>query len=112
MISDESFREAYKPLQVPSHYDINGSREDRVLFALAHITEGTVPDVALEMARLEPDAEMKELIIIAGDVLSGLYTKGLLKGSEIDGIMHYNLSKITEANDGTVDPDLLAPGLD
>ena len=44
--------------------------------------------------------------------LTNLYELGLLKGSEVNGEMEYNLSKITHANDGAVDPDLLAPGLD
>ncbi|MEP6611673.1 MAG: hypothetical protein ABJA76_07300 [Mucilaginibacter sp.] len=41
-----------------------------------------------------------------------LYDKGLLKGVDKAGVMHYNLSKITELNEGEVDPGKLAPGLD
>jgi hypothetical protein len=112
MISDESFREAFKPLQIPAHYDLNGTEEDRVLFALAQIGEGTVTEVAAEMAALEPGTGAENFIGMVKGVLTGLYDKGLLKGSDSNGQIHYNLSKITEANDGAVDPELLAPGLD
>ncbi|GAB2984202.1 hypothetical protein GCM10027049_22330 [Mucilaginibacter puniceus] len=111
-LSDESFREAYKPLHIPAHYDINDPEQDRVLFALAQIGIGTVNDVATEMAQLEEGVDVDSFIVLAGDVLTHLYELGLLKGSEINGEMQYNLSKITHANEGAVDPDLLAPGLD
>lgn len=111
-LSDESFREAYKPLHIPAHYDINDTEQDRVLFALAQIGIGTVNDVATEMAQLEESINVESFKIVAGDVLTRLYEQGLLKGSEVNGEMEYNLSKITHANDGAVDPDLLAPGLD
>lgn len=111
-LSDESFREAYKPLHIPAHYDINDPEQDRVLFALAQIGIGTVEDVATEMAQLEEGIDVESFKVIANDVLTHLYEQGLLKGSEVNGEMEYNLSKITHANDGAVDPDLLAPGLD
>ena len=112
MISDENFREAFKPLQIPAHYDVNGTEEDRVLFALAQVGEGTVTEVAAEMTVLQPGSATENFITMVKDILTSLYDKGLLKGSDINGEMHYNLSKITEANDGAVDPELLAPGLD
>jgi hypothetical protein len=111
-LSDDSFREAYKPLHIPAHYDINDPEQDRVLFALAQIGKGTVTDVAAEMAQLETGVDMDSFKVIASDVLTYLYELGLLKGSEVNNEMEYNLSKITHANDGAVDPNLLAPGLD
>ncbi len=111
-LSDDSFRKAYKPLHVPAHYDINDPEQDRVIFALAQIGFGTVTDVATEMAQLEAGVDVDSFKVLASDVLTNLYELGLLKGSEVNGEMEYNLSKITHANDGAVDPDLLAPGLD
>jgi hypothetical protein len=111
-IPDDSFHEQYKPLPIPAHYDFNDPEQDRVLFALANIGKGTVIEVVNEMAILEPGTPVEDFIDAAASVLNNLYQKGLLKGVEVDGDMEYNLSKITEANDGAVDPDLLAPGLD
>ena len=111
-MSDDKFREAYKPLHIPAHYDMHDSEQDRVLFALAQIGIGTANDVATEMSQLEAGIDVESFKVIAADVLTHLYDQGLLKGSEINGEMEYNLSKITHANDGAVDPDLLAPGLD
>lgn len=111
-MTDDSFREAYKPLHIPAHYDIHDSEQDRVLFALAQIGKGTAANVATEMAQLEPGIDTESFKVIAGDVMNHLYEQGLLKGSQVSNEMEYNLSKITHANDGAVDPDLLAPGLD
>lgn len=110
--TDESFRDEYKPLHIPAHYDFNDDEQERVLFALAQIGSGTIIDVANELVTLEPGNTIEELIIVATNVLTPLYQKGLLKGVDTGNEIKYNLSKITEANDGAVDPDLLAPGLD
>jgi hypothetical protein len=107
-ISDDSFRESFKPLHVPAHYALNDPEQERVLFALAQIGKGTVSDIANEMTVLEPTGDVENFIIHAANVLIPLFQKGLLKGKEINGDIEYNLSKITDANDGPVDPDLPA----
>ena len=111
-LSDQSFRDAFKPLQVPAHYDVNGTEEDRVLFALAQLGEGTVTEVAAKMADLQQGTNAADFLNPVKHLLTDLYSKGLLKGQDIKGAMHYNLSKIDEANSGAVNPNLLAPGLD
>ena len=111
-MSDEDFREAYKPLYIPAHYNIHDNVQNRTLFALAQIGIGTVTDVATEMAQLEDGIDVESFKVIAEEVLTRLYEQGLLKAHEINGEMEYDLSKITQANDGAVDPNLLAPGLD
>jgi len=111
-MSDDRFRETYKPLHIPAHYDVHDSEQNRVLFALAHIGIGTAKDVATEMAHFESGIDADSFKAVATEVLTRLYDQGLLKGSDANGEMEYNLSKITHANDGAVDPDLLAPGLD
>lgn len=107
-VSDDSFRESFKPLHVPAHYDLNDPEQDRILFALAQIGKGTVRDIANEMTVLEPTGDIENFIIHATNVLIPLFKKGLLKGKEVNGDIEYNLSKITDANDGTVDPEVQA----
>ena len=104
-ISDEQFREEYKPLHIPAHFKDAISQQDKVVFALAQVGEGTAADVTNEL-RDNGSA------INAESTLKQLFDKGLIKGEEVNGEMSYNLSKITHANDGAVNPDLLAPGLD
>ena len=112
IISDQSFREAFKPLQIPAHYNVNGTEEDRVLYALAQLGEGTVSEVATKMADFQQGTKAADFINPVKHLLIDLYQKGLLKGHDIKGAMYYNLSKIDEANSGAINPELLAPGLD
>jgi len=104
-ISDEQFREEYKPLHIPAHFKDAVTEQDKVVFALAQIGEGTAAEVTQELTN-------NNATINADAILSHLFDKGLVNGEEVNGEMSYNLSKITHANDGAVDPDLLAPGLD
>jgi|GEM_PF-596120 len=110
--SDNSFREEFKPLVVPASYEAAATEESKIIFALAQIGEGSTDEVVAKLEELEPGSTSAQLTLIVEDVLSGYYDKGLLKGSEENGEIKYNLSKITEANEGEVNPDLLAPGLD
>jgi hypothetical protein len=104
-ISDEAFREEYKPLHIPAHFKDAVTEQDKVIFALAQIGGGTAAEVSGELADNGANID-------AENTLNHLFNKGLIKGEEVNGEMSYNLSKITHANDGAVDPDLLAPGLD
>ncbi|MDP9082062.1 MAG: hypothetical protein M3O71_31995 [Bacteroidota bacterium] len=111
-LSDEEFREEYKPIQVPSEYFPGDTQENKIIFALSELGEATEAEVIDKLEEFEPGIKDKQLVAITGQVLSAFYDKGLLKGTDIAGVMHYNLSKITKANDGAVDPAKLAPGLD
>ena len=111
-ISDQSFRDEFKPLQIPSSFHPEDSRENKIIFALAQIGEGTTEQIVRKLEELEPGSLTPETLAFAEADLSGLFNKGLLKGIEHNGTMSYNLSKITHANDGEVNPDLLSPGLD
>jgi hypothetical protein len=44
--------------------------------------------------------------------LQQLFREARVNGRQITGESHYDLSKIKIPNDGTVNLDLLAPGLD
>lgn len=111
-LSDEEFREQYKPLYIPAHYQPADTQENKVIYALAQLGEGTVTDVMKKLEELEPNIGSEQFTALAKQVLTRLYDKGLIKGEDRQGSMHYNLGKITEANKGAVNPDLLAPGLD
>lgn len=111
-ISDQQFRDEFKPLHVPAHYIVDDSDEDKIVFALAQIEQGSADDAASELAKHDSGVDEVDFKEKAKSILHNLYEKGLIKGEEIDGVMQYNLSKITHANDGAVNPDLLAPGLD
>src|SRR5471030_824175 len=108
-LSDEEFREEYKPIFIPEAYHPDDTQENKIIFALSELGEGTVTEVIGKLEELEPGIKNDQLTAITKQVLTHFYDKGLLKGIDERGTMHYNLSKITQANDGVVDPDLLAP---
>ena len=111
-VSDDSFREEFKPLVIPASYGSADTQESKIIFALAQLGQGSTRDVVARLEELEPGSSDSQLSALTEYVLSGYFDKGLIKGTEVGGEMHYNLSKITEANEGEVNPDLLAPGLD
>lgn len=111
-ITDESFRDEFKPLHIPAHYQDCHNDQDKIVFALAQLGEASANGVAAKLAELDNSLNAESFIAIATSILNNLFDKGLIKGAMITGAMHYDLSKITEANDGAVNPDLLAPGLD
>ncbi len=111
-MTDEEFREEYNPLHVPAHYIAADTRENKMIYALAQIGEGTAEDVIAELEKLEPGFVNEQTRAFVKVTLNDLFNKGHLTGSERNGVTHYNLHKITRANDGAADPELLAPGLD
>lgn len=110
--SDESFRDEYKPLSIPSSYESADTQEGKIIFALAQLGEGSADEVFARLEELQPGSADPQLAAMIEVVLNSLYEKGLIKGVDHNGTMTYNLSKITESNEGEVNPDLLAPGLD
>ncbi|WP_114937124.1 hypothetical protein [Mucilaginibacter endophyticus] len=100
-LSDEEFREEYKPLHIPAHFDVQDTQQNKAIYALAQIGEGTVNSVLKELETLQPGIVNEQLTALVKTTLADLFNKGLLKGEEHNGQMHYNLSKITEANDGS-----------
>jgi len=100
-LSDEEFREEYKPLHIPSHFDQQDTQQNKAIYALAQIGEGTADNVLKELETLQPGIVNEQVTALVKTILADLFDKGLLKGEEHNGQMHYNLSKITEANDGS-----------
>jgi predicted transcriptional regulator len=104
-LSDEDFREEYKPLYIPSAYNQDDTQQNKIIYALAQLGEATAKEVINKLEELEAGIKNEQLVAITKEVLTHLYDKGLLKGEERKGEMHYNLSKITQANEGSVDPE-------
>jgi len=52
-MTDEEFREKYKPLQVPAHYDAADTLQNKMIFALAEIYDGTAQEVIAELEKRE-----------------------------------------------------------
>lgn len=111
-MNDQEFRKQYQPLQVPAHFDENGPIADQTLFALALLDTATADEVVGEIKVLRKGEVDKALIAGVHEQLTEWYEKGLITGIEEDGELDYTLHKITKPNEGRVDPDLLAPGLD
>jgi hypothetical protein len=103
-LSDQEFHNEYKPLQIPSGYFPDDTQENKIIYALAELGEGTTAEVTSKLEELEIGNEHADFAVITNNVLTHLYDKGLLNGRDKDGEIHYNLSKITQANDGKVDP--------
>lgn len=111
-LTDEEFRAQHKPVHVPATYNGANNVTDKVIFALADIGAGTADEVIRHIEQLDPGADHKPVIAATRQVLTGLYEKGQITGAEKDGNLVYSLQKVTIANDGATNPDLLAPGLD
>ena len=111
-LSDAEFRDEFKPLQVPASYSLDDDFEEKVLFALAQLGEATSEQVFEKLQDLEPGIGEGTLLEAINQYLTGQFNKGLLNGRKIEGVITFNLSKITQANEGSVNPDLLAPGVD
>jgi hypothetical protein len=92
-LTDEEFREEYKPLQAPPHFDAADTRQNKMIFALAEMGEGSADDVIAELEKLEPGVTGEQLSALVHETLRRLYDKGLLTGSEKNGVMRYNLHK-------------------
>lgn len=112
LMNDQEFRDAYQPLQVPAHFDESSELSDQTLFALAQSGSATADEVVIKLKELKNGDSEKSFIADVHQLLTGWYEKGLIAGIEENGELKYSLQKITEANDGKVNPDLLAPGLD
>ena len=80
-LTDQDFREEFKPIQIPASYDISDTLESRAIFALANLGEANGDEVFEKMKELDPG--IKEVTIkFVKQYLFTLYEKGLLKGTK------------------------------
>ena len=81
-----------KLVNVPSKMEEAETLQDQVVFALARLGKGTTDQVVKKMEELLPKAPDKELIAGTHEVLTQLFEKGLLTGSESEGNIVYGFA--------------------
>jgi hypothetical protein len=81
---DGWFREEYKSLHVPARFDAKASAQDQVIFALAQVGSGTTEDIIFELSKYQSSVDPLPYLRV-------LFDKGLLKGENRGGFMHYYL---------------------
>ncbi len=91
-----------RPLQVPAEHDPNASLKERAVYALADIGSGTARHVAAKLQELG-DADATETAV--QEILDGLFDSGLVNGSGKGSDRTFDLSKVTRAHSGHVEPD-------
>lgn len=111
-MTDEQFRALHQPLHVPAHFADAQTLTDKIAFAIADIGEANADAIIKFIEQEGPGATVKPLIAETHRLLAELYEQGLISAEEKNGELFYNLHKIIHANNGSVAPDLLAPGLD
>ncbi|GAA4906384.1 hypothetical protein [Mucilaginibacter defluvii] len=111
-MNDQQFREEHKPLHVPAHFDNSAALREQLAFALADIGEGNADEIAAHLLALHQKESDEALTNEAKALLAQWDKNGLVTVNTDNGETRYNLHKITEANSGSVNPRLLAPGLD
>ena len=89
-LNEEEFREEYKPLYIPAHYEEADTQENKIVYALAQLGSGTVTDVIKKLEELEPNITTPQFTALAKQVLARLYDKGIINGSDMHGRMYYN----------------------
>jgi hypothetical protein len=70
------------------------------------IESGTAEVVAPKINKFERTELVQKIILYTTQILTDLYDRGLLKGENRDGAI-YDLSKITTANKGNINLDLM-----
>jgi len=80
-------------LQIPSDFKEAKNIQDRVLFALAKIGEGTADKISRELEALAPEMPDKQVIAGVHKVLTDLHTNGLIAAREKEGTLIFSLNK-------------------
>ncbi len=111
-MNDQEFRDLYHPLIIPAHFNADAGLDEQTLFALAQIGDGSIDEVVAKLNELHNFHNSQDFIAAVHELLTGWYEKGLLSAANDEGTLRFSLQKITKSNDGHVDPELLAPGLD
>jgi len=71
------------------------------------IESGTAEVVAPKINKFERTEVVQKIILYTTQILTDLYDRGLLKDENRDGATVYDLSKITTANKGNINADLI-----
>jgi hypothetical protein len=70
---------ATSPLLIPGQYRENDSEENKVIYALSQIGEGSAEDVGIKVSELDTSIEPGGFTQMAEPVLKNLCNKGLIK---------------------------------
>lgn len=111
-LTDEQFREEFKPLRIPATFSSEDELDHKILYALGQLGEATLGQVYAKIVALQPGIVNEALFENIEKYLKEQFNKGLVNGVKKEGLLVFNLNKIIHANEGSVDPDLLAPGVD
>jgi predicted transcriptional regulator len=91
----------FEPIHVPYKYNEQDSAEQKLIFALGQLGEGTVNEIVTKLKQVNPNEEIAETE--AATILEDLYDQGLIKAEHHENQLSYNLSKIVKPNTGTTD---------
>ena len=81
-MTDEQFREAHQPLQVPSSLEAANNLSDKVLFALADLDCASAEQIIQHIEELNTGAESKPLIAGVRSILTEWYQQGRIAAIE------------------------------
>ena len=90
-LADKEYSRQDGALRVVDNYSQATTDGEKVVFALARLGKGTADEVVRFFEVLEPGAEHKPVIATVHQILTHLYTEGLIGGSEESGDLVYNL---------------------
>ncbi|TSJ41034.1 hypothetical protein FO440_14975 [Mucilaginibacter corticis] len=80
-------------IAIPSDFKEAKTIQERVLFALARLGEGTADKISRELEALAPEIPDKEVIAGVHKVLTDLHTQGRIGASEKEGTLIFSLNK-------------------
>jgi hypothetical protein len=85
----ENYHEASGLLHVPDHYNADDSEENKVIYALNEIREGTAQDVGIKISEVDKSIEPGGFGAAAAPILAHLYDDGMIGCKEEQGHTHY-----------------------
>ena len=92
-----------EPIHVPYKYNEQDEPEQKVIFALGQLGEGTANEIITKLKQINSAEEITANK--AEEILKEYYDQGLIKAEDHQGKKSYNLSKIIKPNAGRTDLD-------
>lgn len=78
-----------RTLYIPDAYRADDSEENKVIYALGLIGEGTAGDIGIKISEIDQSIEPGGFGAMAEHVLRQLYEEELIGGKLKDDVMHY-----------------------
>lgn len=89
--TNRSFFEACNNTQSPNKFARVSCTQDKVIFALAELKQGTVADITEKLSQFEPSVNAYTHQKNASEVLDYLFARGMVKITKQNGELSYNL---------------------